>query len=290
MILVADSGSSRSDWMLSLPFDKPLTFTTKGLNPYFVSEKEIERVIHNVSEIIPFVPDITEVYFFGSGCTSPDRREIVSNALTELFSNAFISVELDLLGSAYATCGNRKGYVATLGTGSDFTFYNGEEIEVSKQGVGYVLGDEGSGVWFGKRLITDYLYGKMPADLELAFSNKFRVNKEIVVKNVYQKSMPNTYIASFVPFLSEHSGHPYVESLLEEGFSEFVQVAILPHDDYKDFVCHFVGSIAYFFEPQLKQVCQKFGVQMGMILKNPMEKLFEFILEREKNYSLDYKL
>src|SRR5690606_11647670 len=181
MILVADSGSSRSDWMLSLPFDKPLTFTTKGLNPYFVSEKEIERVIHNVPEIMPYVKDVTEVYFFGSGCTSPDRRELVSNALSELFSEAFISVELDLLGSAYATCGNRKGYVATLGTGSDFTFYNGEDIEVSNQGVGYVLGDEGSGVWFGKSLITDYLYGKMPPDLASDFSNKYRVTKEIVV-------------------------------------------------------------------------------------------------------------
>lgn len=290
MILVADSGSSRSDWMLSLPFDKPLTFTTKGLNPYFVSEKEIERVIHNVPEIMPYVKDVTEVYFFGSGCTSPDRRELVSNALSELFSEAFISVELDLLGSAYATCGNRKGYVATLGTGSDFTFYNGEDIEVSNQGVGYVLGDEGSGVWFGKSLITDYLYGKMPPDLASDFSNKYRVTKEIVVKNVYQKSMPNTYIASFVPFLSDHLGHPYVESLLEEGFSEFVKVAIMPHDDYRDFVCHFVGSIAYFFEPQLKQVCKNMGVQMGMILRNPMQNLFDFVLEREKNYSLEIKM
>lgn len=290
MILVADSGSSRSDWMLSLPFDKPLTFTTKGLNPYFVSEKEIERVIHNVPEIMPYVKDVTEVYFFGSGCTSPDRRELVSNALSELFSEAFISVELDLLGSAYATCGNRKGYVATLGTGSDFTFYNGEDIEVSNQGVGYVLGDEGSGVWFGKSLITDYLYGKMPPDLASDFSNKYRVTKEIVVKNVYQKSMPNTYIASFVPFLSDHLGHPYVESLLEEGFSEFVKVAIMPHDDYRDFVCHFVGSIAYFFEPQLKQVCKNMGVQMGMILRNPMQNLFDFVLEREKNYSLEIKI
>lgn len=287
MILVADSGSSRSDWMLSLPFDKPLAFTTKGLNPFFVNEKEIERVIHNVSEIIPYIDDITEVYFFGSGCSSPDRRELVSNALSKLFKNAFISVELDLLGSAYATCGNRKGYVATLGTGSDFTFYNGEDITPSKQGVGYVLGDEGSGVWFGKRLITDFLYRQMPPELAESFVAKYRVTKDIVLKNVYQKSMPNTYIASFVPFLSEHMEHGYVETLLCKGFEEFVKVAILPHEDYKGFVCHFIGSIGFHFKDQLQNVCKDYGVEIGMVLKNPIERLFEFVLEREKNYTLN---
>src|SRR5690606_11357754 len=151
MILVADSGSSKSDWILALPDSKPLSFSTKGLNPFFVSEKEIERVIQNVPEIIPYIDEVSEVYFFGSGCSSPDRRELVSNALSRLFTNAFIDVEIDLIGSAYATCGDRKGYIATMGTGSDISFFDGENILPSRQGIGYVLGDEGSGVWYGKQ-------------------------------------------------------------------------------------------------------------------------------------------
>src|SRR5690606_10987315 len=118
MILVADSGSSQSDWMLALPDGERLAFTTKGLNPFFVNEKDIAKIVQNAAEILPYADQITEVYFFGSGCTSPDRREIVSNALSQLFTHAFIAVDTDLVGAAYATCGNHKGYIATLGTGS----------------------------------------------------------------------------------------------------------------------------------------------------------------------------
>ncbi len=286
MILVADSGSSRSDWRLSVPEDKPLSFTTKGLNPFFVSEKEIERVVHDVEEIMPYVPGISEVYFFGSGCSSPDRREMVSNALSKLFVNAFIDVQIDLIGSAYATCGHHKGYIGTLGTGSDITFYNGEDILPSRQGVGYVLGDEGSGVWFGKRLITDYLYGLMPTELRDIFGSNYKITKEIVLKNVYHRPRPNAYLASFAPFISAHHTHPYMKDLLRQGFEEYVQSYILPYTDYRDYVCHFVGAIAFHFQAQLKEVCEIHGVQIGMILENPIDRLFSFILEREKRYTL----
>lgn len=286
MILVADSGSSKSDWMLALPDSKPLSFATKGLNPFFVNEKDIERVLQNVPEIIPYADEVSEVYFFGSGCSSPDRREIVSNALSRLFVNAFIDVEIDLVGSAYATCGTRKGYIATIGTGSDFTFFDGNYITPSRQGIGYVLGDEGSGVWLGKRLVTDFLYGKMPEGLHASFAEKYRVNKEIVMKNVYHKAMPNTYLASFVPFMSEHLEHSYVNELLLVGFSEYIRTNIVPYADYREFVCHFVGSIGFHFESHLRKVCDRYGVKVGMILKSPIERLFEFIFQREKRYEI----
>src|SRR5690606_29258832 len=185
MILVADSGSSQSDWMLALPNGETLSFTTKGLNPFFVNEKEISKIIQNVPDIMPYAEEVSEVYFFGSGCSNPDRREMVSNALTPLFSRAFISVETELIGAAYATCGERKGYIATLGTGSDISFFDGKDVSSTCRGVGYVLGDEGSGAWFGKRLITGFLYKTMPADLWEAFEAKYRLNKEVVIKNVY---------------------------------------------------------------------------------------------------------
>jgi len=286
MILVADSGSSQSDWMLALPDGERLAFTTKGLNPFFVNEKEIAKVIQNAEEITPYADRVTEVYFFGSGCTSPDRREMVSNALSQLFTQAFISVETDLVGAAYATCGSRKGYIATLGTGSDVSFFDGEEVLPTRQGIGYVLGDEGSGVWFGKQLVTKFLYDTMPADLMAAFRAKYRINKEIVIKNVYQRAFPNAYLASFTVFLSDHMDHPYVDELIKAGFREFMHTNIKLFPDYRDYVCHFVGSVAFYFIEQLREVCEQQGVKIGKVLRRPIEELFHYIIQREKNYEI----
>ncbi|NQD72264.1 N-acetylglucosamine kinase [Sphingobacterium shayense] len=282
MILVADSGSSSSDWMLNLPDSKPLSFRTKGLNPFFVNEKEIAKVMKEVPEILPYASEIHEVYFFGAGCITPDRREIVSNALTEIFPTAFIAVESDLLGCAYATCGHRKGYVSTIGTGSDIGFFDGEELQSGIHGMGYVLGDEGSGAWFGKNLITSYLYGTMPKDLSAKFADKYRLNKDIVIKNVYQKDRPNAYLASFAEFMAENLLHPYIDRLLRNGFDEFVRTNIMTYPNYWDYKVHFVGRIAYHFDLQLREVCEVLGVKVGTILKNPIEHLFHYIVDREQ--------
>ena len=283
MILVADNGSSSSDWMLNVPDSEPLFFKTKGLNPFFVNEKEIERVMKEVPEIIPYVNEIKEVYFFGAGSITPDRREIVSNALSNLFPNAFISVESDLLGAAYATCGNEPGLVATLGTGSDISFYDGEDLKPSQHGIGYVLGDEGSGAWFGKRLITGFLYGDMPKDLEKKFFEKYRLTKEIVIKNVYQKEKPNSYLASFAIFMEENRMHPYIDKLLTDGFDEFVRTNIMTYPNFWDYKCNFVGRIAYTFDIHLQSVCKLHGVKVGRILRSPIEELYNYVIVRESS-------
>lgn len=283
MILVADSGSSSSDWMLNVPDSKPLFIKTKGLNPFFVNEKEIENVMKEVPELLPYVDEIREVYFFGAGSITPDRREIVSNALTTLFPKAYISVESDLVGAAYATCGTEQGLVATLGTGSDISFYDGIELQTSVHGNGYVLGDEGSGSWFGKRLITSFLYGDMPKDLERRFAEKYRVTKDIVIKNVYQKERPNSYLASFAMFMEENRLHPFIDKLLTDGFDEFVRTNIMTYPKFWEYNCNFVGSIAYSFDLHLQAVCKLHGVRVGKILKSPIEEIFHFIIERELN-------
>ncbi len=272
MILVADSGSSSSDWMLNVPDSKPLFFKTKGLNPFFVNQKEIETVMKDVPEIIPYVDEIKEVYFFGAGSITPDRREIVSNALTTLFPKAFISVESDLVGAAYATCGKESGLIATLGTGSDISFFDGEVLAPSVHGIGYVLGDEGSGAWFGKRLLTSFLYGKMPKDLEKKFSEKYYV---------YQKERPNSYLASFALFMDENRNHPFVDKLLTDGFDEFVRTNIMTYPKFWDYKCNFVGRIAYTFDLHLQEVCKLHGVQVGKILRSPIEEIFHYVIARE---------
>ncbi|WP_293935297.1 N-acetylglucosamine kinase [Sphingobacterium sp. UBA6645] len=283
MILVADSGSSRSDWMLHLPDSKPLRFRTKGLNPFFVNEKEIASVLGQVQEIIPYIKEINEVYFFGAGCTTPDRRELVSNALTEIFPNSFISVESDLVGSAYATFGNNQGLICNIGTGSDISFYNGDTLEQGVHGIGYVLGDEGSGAWFGKQLITAYLYEQMPRDLMRIFKEAHPITKDIIIKNVYQRDRPNAYLASFAEFMAANRTHPYIDNLLRNGFDEFVRTNVMTYPEFWEYECHFVGGIAYHFDLHLREVCNLHGVRIGKILKNPIEEIFHFIVNRELN-------
>src|ERR1700761_2584937 len=233
MILVADSGSSKTDWLLAVDQHEPLQFKTGGLNPYFLTEKEMVKILQDEGvEMVKHTAEITEIYFFGAGCSSPDRNEIVTNALSQLFPKAYISVDSDLLGSAYATCGHEKGLCCVLGTGSNISFFDGEDIHAGKHGLGFILGDEGSGTWFGKMLITDFLYGRMPDDVNTLFNNTYQLNKEEVIKNVYQKTGANSYLASFSRFLNVIRRNAYGQTLLKNGFREFIETNIKSYPQY----------------------------------------------------------
>ena len=281
MILVADSGSSKTDWLLSAPGQQNRVFRSAGLNPYFLTEKEIVKILQEqVPDLLASGNKITEIYFFGAGCSSPDRHEIVSNAISSLIPNAYVSVDSDLLASAYATCGHEKGICCVLGTGSNISFFDGEDIHDGQHGLGYALGDEGSGTWFGKALITDYLYGNMPDDIHARFQKKYNLSKEDVIKNVYQKPRANSYLASFSKFLSEVRETDYTRQLIKKGLQEFVDTNIKSYAQFNKFKCHFVGSIAYVFAEELKDVCAQNDVHVGKIIRQPINDLLEFILKR----------
>jgi len=283
MILVADSGSSKTDWLLHIPQQQPVSFKTAGLNPYFLTEKEIAKIIADQAPaMLAYGDAIEEIYFFGAGCSSPDRHEIVSNAISQYFPKAYVSVDSDLLGCAYATCGHEKGICCVMGTGSNISFFDGEEIFEGQHGLGYVLGDEGSGTWFGKTLITDFLYGRMPAEINGKFENAYHLNKDIVIKNVYQKPNGNTYLASFSKFVSEIKATPYGQEILERGLLEFIETNIKSYPEYHKYKCHFVGSIAYFFKEELETLCHAQGVKTGKIIKQPITDLMAFILKRNE--------
>jgi len=284
MILVADSGSSKTDWLLTLPEQKVQQFRTAGLNPYFLTEKEIIKILQEQApDLIAFAPDIKEIYFFGAGCSSPDRHEIVSNALSYLFTKSYISVDSDLLGSAYATCGHEKGFCCVLGTGSNISFFDGEDIHSGQHGLGFVLGDEGAGTWFGKALIADFLYGNMPGEISSLFNEEYHLNKQIVIKNVYQAPNANSYLASFSKFLTDIRPTTYGQNLLRKGLLEFIDTNIKWYPQYHNFKCHFVGSIAFVFADELKAVCKENGVHVGKIIQQPIHDLLAFILKRDGN-------
>jgi len=279
MLLVADSGSSKADWILTLSDTETIPFRTSGINPFFLSEKDIIKIFQNTPEIQPYTDQVKEIYFFGAGCSSPDRREHISNALSKIFKNAFVSVDIDIIASIYATAGNSKGICCIIGTGSNITYFDGSKIHESKHGLGYILGDEGSGTWLGKQLITSFLYGKMPEDLADSFSKNYKIDKESIIKHVYQEPAPNFYLASFSPFLSEHIDHPFIIDTLKKGFNEFIETNIKSYPDYRDQTCHFVGSIAYHFSDILKDLCIANEIKVGKILKHPIEELSRFILK-----------
>ena len=282
MILVADSGSSKTDWLLTIPQQGEKQFRTAGLNPYFLTEKEIVKILQEqAADIIAYAADIKEIYFFGAGCSSPDRHEIVSNAISQLFPKSYVSVDSDLLGCAYATCGHEKGLCCVLGTGSNISFFDGSDIHDGHHGLGFVLGDEGSGTWFGKALITDFLYGKMPHDISVKFNEAYHLDKEIVIKNVYQMPNANSYLASFSKFLSGIRASDYARDLLRRGMVDFVDTNIKSYPQYHRYKCHFVGSIAYVFADELKAVCVENQVHLGKIIRQPIHDLMAFILSRD---------
>ena len=282
MILVADSGSSKTDWLLKLNGQDVKQFRTSGLNPYFLTEREIVKVLNEqAQDMLAFAPEIKEIYFFGAGCSSPDRHEIVSNALSVLFTKSYISIDSDLLGCAYATCGHEKGLCCVLGTGSNISFFDGENIHDGKHGLGFVLGDEGAGTWFGKTLITDFLYGNMPAEVSKLFNDEFHLTKELVIKHVYQRPNANSYLASFSKFLTAIRQCDYGKNLLNTGFLEFIETNIKSFPQYRNYKCHFVGSIAYNFSEELLALCNEHGISTGKIIQQPIHDLMSFIVSRD---------
>lgn len=280
MILVADSGSSKTDWMGYTP-NGAVRFETQGINPYFLNAQEIHKIFTKNKDVAPFADEVKEIYFFGAGCSSPDKHEVITNGLSSYFKNAFISVEHDLIGSAYATCGNQPGLTCILGTGSNISYFDGVNVFDGKHGLGYVLGDEGSGTFFGKKVITSYLYGTMPEELRKIFANSYSLDKDTLIENVYQKPYPNTYLAGFSRFLADNKEHAFIQKILTDGFQEFVDTNIKDFEGYANLECHFVGSIAYYYQQELKKVCEANGVKVGKILQKPIEGIYHYILKKE---------
>ena len=280
MILVADSGSSKTDWMGYSP-NETITFSTQGINPYFLNAHDIFKLFSKKKELAPLADKVKEIYFFGAGCSSPDKVEVISNGISSFFTSAYVSVEHDLIGSAYATCGDHEGLTCILGTGSNISYYDGKEVHNGFHGLGYALGDEGSGTYFGRKLITTYLYHQMPQDLSAEFAESYHIDKESVITNVYQKPSPNIYLASISRFMATHSAHPFIKELLRQGFQEFVDTNIKDYPNFKHLDCHFVGSIAFYYQEILREVCAANGIKVGKILQKPIEGIYQYILKKE---------
>jgi len=276
MILVADSGSTKCDWMFSGITPVPRHYESVGLNPFFMKKDQIVKEVKKTFKDIT-VEKFTKLYFYGSGCSTDANKEHIKSALSQVFVNAEIFVSHDMDGSAIATCGNKEGIACILGTGSNACYWSGKAIlqQIPKFGLGFILGDEGSGMHMGKLLLKAYFYNEMPINIRLYFDNTFP-DKEDIINSIYNKPNPNAYLASYAKFLAENVNFKYIESIVLTAFREFFTTHIVKYGKHKTVPVHFVGSIASVFQPQLQQVAKEFKVNLGNIIKQPINNLFEF--------------
>jgi glucosamine kinase len=274
-ILIADSGSTKTEWCL-LQGDKKKKLSTQGLSPYFLTGEQIKEILEK--ELIPKLKDAApaEVHFYGTGCSNPANAAIVKKAIQHFFKKATVKVEHDLTGAAKALCGDEKGIACILGTGSNSCFYNGKKIVKNSPGLGYVLGDEGSGAYMGKKVIQYFLYNTFDEDLMERFKAKFNTNSIEILEAVYKKPLPNRYLAGYAIFLAENRGHFMIENIIEDGLNDFFFNHIYKYRESWTLPINFAGSIAYGFKDVLKDLCNSYELQLGTVIKNPMEGLIKY--------------
>lgn len=272
MLVIADSGSTKTSWRILNQGKTILDYTTEGINPYLLDENQILQIV-DCEDVSEYCNDVMEVFFYGSGCARPEKQELIKNALLNIFPAADIHVNSDILGAARGVCGFNSGIVCVLGTGSNACVYNGSQIDEMSISLGYMLGDEGSGVFIGKRLLQEFLYSKLPPTIQTKFSAKYNITKEEVLDKIYAQYMPNRYMASFAEFAYDNLEHPYIYSLLYEGFYSFLENHVSTFNNTDKLKVNFVGSIADSYKNILEQVTMDSGLTFGTVKKSPMDGL-----------------
>ncbi len=276
MQLIADSGSTKTDWVLINKNKKENSFRTTGINPYFKPGEQIVNELRPVfyKHIKP--ETIKRLNFYGAGCSSHKKKEAVKGALERIFPVAEIFVGHDMLAAARALLGSKPGIACILGTGSNSCLYDGQKITENLFSLGYMFGDEGSGAHIGKTFIKKHLKKQTPGELQNAFAKKYNISDEEILTNVYQKPNPNKFLASFTHFLRENADNPYVKDILEQCFDEFINEQVSKFTNYKSYSLCCVGSIAYYFKDNLTEILKKHQINSGKIIQSPMDDLIKY--------------
>ena len=276
MILIADSGSTKVDWRAISPDGSVKELTTEGINPVFQTKEIILDILEE--KLVPaFGRDITQVYFYGAGIVGEELENMLSSYFSEVFPCSKTKAGSDIIAAALALCGDEAGIVCIMGTGSNSAFYDGKDIAKNVKAGGFILGDEASGGYLGKRLLSDWIKEVIPADLRAEFDKKYGLTYLDIVKKVYKEPVPSRFLASFSPFLNEHREHPYVKALLEDSFDQFL-IRNVKHYDYQGNTVNFVGSVAYYYQDVLKERAERLGMKVGKIIKSPIVGLVEYYI------------
>ena len=273
--LIADSGSTKTNWLLIENDGKINKYRTEGINPV-VGDSSI--ISHTISK--SFAPklngtSIDKIFFYGAGCTQA-KKDVVEKALAKVFPDAEIEVQSDVLAAARALCGYKEGVACIIGTGSNSCLYNGKEIVRNISPLGYILGDESSGAVLGNDLIGNILKKQLPEEICHAFFEETKLTEEEIIDRVYRKPFPNRFLASLSPFLAQNLDEPCIRALVLGSFKAFLKRNVMQYENYHKSKVHFIGSVAFYYKTILAEAAQEMGIQLGTIIKSPMEGLIEY--------------
>lgn len=279
-ILIADSGSTKTDWSFTDAEGNFLFVQTKGINPFFRSSEDIYQELKN--ELLPKVLEVDEVFFYGAGIINAERGDVVKAALALLYPNAKIETNSDVLAAARALFQHSVGIACILGTGSNACLYNGESVELGIPPLGFILGDECSGAVIGKKLLGDYFKNIMPSALKKRFNQKYNVTQADVLEKVYKTERPNKYLAGFAPFLSENISENYCKTLVQNSINEFLDRNVLQIPNAKNYQLGFSGSIAWNFKPIIEKAAIEYGFNSPTIIQKPIDHLKDYHINSKK--------
>lgn len=277
MILIADSGSTKTAWCLISGNQRVKDITTKGINPFYQTEEEIEAELKNtLCQEIGGENKINSVYFYGAGCADSHINNKLAKTLQQVLKSDKAEVSSDMLGAARGIFKHQKGIACIMGTGSNSAYYDGNEIVKSIPAGGFIIGDEGSGAVLGKTLIADYIKNQMPENILAEFKKFYNGTYLDVVNHVYKQPFPNRWLANFTKFMYEKREDDYIHNMIVNSFTLFFNRNIKQFDSWKNMEVGFVGSIAYYFEKELKEAAQKCEITVSEIYQNPIEGLIEY--------------
>lgn len=278
MILIADSGSTKADFVALDNHGKHLfTTETLGLNPEVLTKQDIFDRLNQRFDITQNKDKVEKLFFYGAGCGTDRMKNYLDSAFREYFPNAMVSVLEDTYAAAYATNPtNEKAIICILGTGSNCSYFDGSELIQKVQSLGYIGMDDASGNRFGRELIRQYYFNKMPQDLAQQFEKEFDLDADVIKENFYKKPNPNAYLASFAKFLITHKKEPMFQKIIFDELELFIENYIKQFDDYQEIPVHFIGSIAFYLKDELQIALSNHQIQLGNVLRRPMDGLVEY--------------
>ena len=286
MVLIADSGSTKTDWILTDENKNQTRYNTVGYNPHFINAENIydSLSLKLVSQLD--APAVKTIYFYGAGCSTPEKAAIVHSALFKCFPNSELFVKHDMLGAAKALLGNNPGFAAIIGTGSNTCIYDGVKIEKNIDSLGYLLGDEGSGCHIGKRIVQDFMRGNLPSELHDKFNMTYQYSHADIYDIIYNKPSPNRFLAGFCKFADENKEHEYIKKIIRESFNDFFKKLVSKYPEYEQYSFNCVGSVGYIFKDILKEVAKVYKMKIGKMISSPIEELVNYHLNQTSSISV----
>ncbi len=274
MILIADGGSTKVDWVVLN--DKGIEVfrtRTQGLNPALLSIEALKERVLADGQLTQIKAQVDTLYFYGAGCGTKEAVLKLEKVFASIFVKAELGVYEDMLAAVYASSGGEESIVCILGTGSNSCYFDGEIAFSNVVSLGYLIMDEASGNYFGKQLVRDYYYNRMPEEIALNFEKKYDLAPTTIKQKLYREESPNAYLGDFASFMFDYTDHEYMHNLLKKGFSEFIEYRILAYEKHQNVPIYFIGSIAYFFEKILRETAYEYHISIAGIIRRPIDNL-----------------